>query len=236
MNPHSYHENVSNTSSLFDYDEKTRRSISSHSRTYKSHTLYFCLLFLGRFEGKNPSIFYLKNKFFFRLTTVLPADKSNAPPATYPGLGHNTEDWTIELMCVCCMYIFFKVFHSLYFYFFFLASSRWFSLSVDNLFTCIIFVCLIFIRPLAFSLKLVELSTMRDWQMRFGRPSHYTALRLLRSPSTTLSVCRREYSTVSTWNQHRANSNKPSRIIQKPVISIWNRYTRRRQSRQRQKG
>lgn len=39
---------------------------------------------------------------------------------------------------------------------FFLASSRWFSLSVDNLFTCIIFVYPIFIRPLAFSLKLVS--------------------------------------------------------------------------------
>jgi hypothetical protein len=138
------------------------------------------------------------------------------------------------------MCVFFKVFHSLYiylFFFFFGLEPLVFPLRRQ-------FIYVHYFRlPDFYSPFGVFLETRRvEYNARLANafwPSKpcYTALRLLRSPSATLSVCQREYSTVSTWNQQRrANiSNKPSRIIQKPVISIWNRYMRRRQSRQQQK-
>lgn len=55
--------------------------VSKHSTVYKeSYVICFVYCSWGDLKRKS-SIFYLKNKFFFRLTTVLPADKSNAPPA-----------------------------------------------------------------------------------------------------------------------------------------------------------
>jgi len=109
------------------------------------------------------------------------------------GLGQNTKDWTIELVCV-----YFSKFSVPFFLF--LASSRWFSLSVVNLFTCIIFVCRFLFAPWRVSPETRESRST----MRFGRPSHYPhcayyaahplhhSLHNIHIAHTLSSMCRRE--------------------------------------------
>lgn len=138
----------------------------------------------------------------------------------------HAEDWTIELMCV----YFAKVFSFLLFFFFFASSRRRFSLFVfplvytvdGNLFTrgIFFFVCArflfalwrfpsIYIRNPRES-KCVYIMRVRLANVFRDRPSHYTALRLLRTHSLphcgyALSEYRRNiYVTVSTRNHHRA--------------------------------
>lgn len=143
------------------------------------------------------------------------------PPLRHYGLGQNTQDWTIELMrarlytCMrVCIFQSFPFPFSIFSFFFSAWGCHQFSLSVNNLFTCIIFVCPIFIRPLAFFLlKLAWVERVQcDWQMRFG-PSKplYTALRLLHTPAPlphaySLSLHGSALKTVSTRN--RASENR----------------------------
>lgn len=130
----------------------------------------------------------MQNKFFFRLTTVLPADKSNATPTTEnpnrlryhrrPGLGQSTKDWTIELMCVC---VFFKVFLSLFFFFFWPRAVGFPSLSSIYLRALFSFAWFLF-APWRFFWN----SWVEEYNAFWPSYSHYTALRLLRFSPPTL--------------------------------------------------
>lgn len=93
-----------------------------------------------------------------------------------PGFGQNTKDWTIELVCV-------------YFSKFSLFSFFGLEPLVFPLHRQFIYVHYFrlpdFYSPLGVSPETREFKST----MRFGRPSHYTALRLLRcSPSALWSI------------------------------------------------
>jgi len=164
--------------------------------------LYFVCCSLGDLkERKNRVYFICKTNFsfvwqrFFRLINRMQPPTPDNPNRLLhhrrSGLGHNTKDWTIELVCV-----YFSKFSVPFFLF--LASSRWFSLSVVNLFTCIIFVCPIFIRPLAFPLKLVSLGVqcvlavlaiILHCAYYAAHPLHYSPYNIHITHTTYLIIC-----------------------------------------------